>query len=173
MTPPTTATLTAPHLARVAAEPSSPFRGAPSGATLRAPERPDDHLQLVRVNEKRRTPPVLFIGALIVVIALFGLAAFHNVMAGAQYKLEGLERELDLEQARLIDLEFQVEKLNSPATVELLARGVLGMVDPSETVDVVVTSQLLAEVQVAANGQTLGATTDTARSNFEPLLGAS
>lgn len=134
-----------------------------------------DHLHLVRETKPRRRglSPLLWIGALIVAVALFGLAAFHNFMATAQYDLERLELELELEQSRLVDLEFEVEQLNSPAKVESLARGVLGMTDPGEAVDIVVLAGVLAEVQTAANEQQAPGETVTDWATLKPLRGAS
>ena len=83
------------------------------------------------------------------IVALFGLAAFHNLMASAQYDLEKVELELDLEQARLVDIGFQIQQLNSPRKVEQLARGALGRIDPADPVALDVEAALLADVNTA------------------------
>lgn len=153
----------------------SPMGGAGQGVREESPVGSSNHLRLVNEPERRRrgVSPLLWIGALTVAVALFGLAAFHNFMATAQYDLERLELELELEQARLVDLEFEVEQLNSPATVESLARGALGMIDPNEAVDIVVSAGVLAEVQTAANGQQVPGNVSTDWATLKPLLGAS
>jgi len=158
-------------------------RGAHNGSTSRldtsnrvaAPTERPPHLRVVGEpkKSKRGVAPTLWIGALTVAVALFGLAAFHNFMATAQYDLERLELQLELEQVRLVDLEFEVEQLNSPAKVESLARGVLGMTDPGEAVDIVVPVGVLAEVQTAANELTSPGENPTDWATLKPLLGAS
>jgi len=159
----------APAHARVVSVSSAP-------ATLRHDRREaqrDNHLRLVTPSTKRRTSPALLVVAGAVVVALFGLAAFHNLMASAQYDLEKVELELELEQARLVDLGYQIEQLNSPRKVEKLARGALGMIDPLAPVDLDVDSALLAEVNTAkaALSAVAGPTTD--RPTALPLLGDS
>ena len=135
--------------------------------------RPDQRLRLVVQTPRKRTSPILLLTAATVIVALFGLAAFHNLMATAQYDLEHVERELELEQARLVNLEFQIESLNSPGSIEQLARGALGMIDPDRAVDLAVQPTLLAEVQGAAGppaaAQNLGADWATVK----PFLGTS
>jgi len=145
------------------------------GGRIKAPADRSNHLRLVRESKPRRrgVSPLLWIGALTVAVALFGLAAFHNFMATAQYDLERLEQELEVEQSRLVDLEYEVEQLNSPAKVESLARGVLGMTDPGEAVDIVVSASVLAEIQTSANDQETTGESSTDWATLKPLLGAS
>jgi len=107
------------------------------------------------------------------IVALFGLAAFHNLMASAQYDLEKVELELDLEQARLVDLGFQIQQLNSPRKVEQLARGALGMIDPVDPVDLDVEAALLAEVNTAHSSLASGTNLATDGSMLKSLLGDS
>ena len=76
----------------------------------------------------------------------FGFAAFHSQMAATQYQLETVERELRLENERLADLQIQVQEFNSPAVIERWARGVIGLVDPAEPIDLVVPDEVLADV---------------------------
>lgn len=161
---------------------SSPLRTAGGSAApllrrptqdRKHPRRAPQHLRLVAPKSRRRRSPALMVVAATVIVALFGLAAFHNLMAGAQYDLERLERELDLEQARLVDLEFQIEQHNAPGSIELLARGALGMIDSPDAVDLVVQSDLLAEVQTVAGGQSTEADLAADWSTVKPLLGAS
>jgi hypothetical protein len=180
---PRTAT-SAPQSARIVSVSSSPLgqqsAAAPSSAGAQplrkhrheAPDR-EKHLRLVVPEQRRRTSPVLLLVAGTVIVALFGLAAFHNLMASAQYDLERVERELELEQARLVDLDFQIQKRNAPGEVEKLARGVLGMIDPSDAVDLNVTPALLAEVQTASTNIDRQLANSTDWATLKPLLGAS
>ena len=94
-------------------------------------------------------------------------------MASAQYDLEKVELELELEQARLVDLEYQIEQLNSPRKVEQLARGALGMIDPAHPVDLDVEATLLAEVNIAHGALVAVAPPTSDWSTLKPLLGAS
>lgn len=183
MTPPNdSSALARPRLVRVSSSPLAATGGArpaiPAPGPTPARQRiGGPHLRLVtREGRRRRTSPVLALVALTVIAALFGLAAFHNLMATAQYDLERLERELELEQARLVDLEYQVEQLNAPGKVEQLARGALGMIDPTDAVDLVVDPALLAEVHLAdaaSREAAPGADGDIDWATLKPLLGAS
>jgi len=154
---------------------TSPTHTSDEGGRVDAAADRSNHLHLVREPKPRGrgVSPLLWVGALTVAVALFGLAAFHNFMATAQYDLERLEQELELEQSRLVDLEYEVEQLNSPAKIESLARGVLGMTDPGEAVDIVVSAGVLAEIQTAANDQEAPGESSTDWATLKPLLGAS
>lgn len=147
---------------------------APATARLDPQQsRPHNHLRLVTAVSKRRTSPVLLVAVGAAIVALFGLAAFHNLMASAQYDLEKVELELDLEQARLVDLGFQIQQLNSPRKVEQLARGALGMIDPVDPVDLDVEAALLAEVNTAHSSLASGTNLATDGSMLKSLLGDS
>ncbi len=69
---------------------------------------------------------------------LMGLAIFHSVLADGQYRLNGLERDINAERQRMVELQYQIETLNTPMEVELMAEGILGLVSASEPIDVTV-----------------------------------
>ncbi len=71
-------------------------------------------------------------------VILMGLAIFHSVLADGQYRLNGLERDIDAERQRMVELQYQLETLNTPMEVELMAEGILGLVSASEPIDVTV-----------------------------------
>ncbi|NOX31512.1 MAG: hypothetical protein GXP35_15920 [Actinobacteria bacterium] len=102
----------------------------------------------------------LVIGVFVVALlgVAFGFAVFHSQMAATQYKLETVERELRLETERLADLQIQVQEYNSPAVIERLARGVIGLVDPATPIDLVVPDEALAAV-----ARTVGETDEATR----------
>lgn len=87
--------------------------------------------------------------SLVVLGSLFSLAVFHTWMAEAQFELDDVEGSLAVQRGRLADLEFQVESYNAPGTVAGLARGELGMIDPGEPVDILISPDLMAEIGTA------------------------
>ncbi|MCP3933912.1 MAG: hypothetical protein GY708_00920 [Actinomycetia bacterium] len=91
--------------------------------------------------------------AVAILVVMFGFAAFHSQMATTQYQLEAVEVDLVLEQERIHDLQIQLDELNSPAQIERLARGVLGMVDPDVPTDVIVDESILVEVSDLAGSR--------------------
>lgn len=109
--------------------------------TTRAPK-----LTVVPAARPHRVPFIIGLILTGLILVAFGFAAFHSQMAETQYDLEQVERDLALDTQRLESLRFQLEELNSPAEIELLARGVIGLVDPESPVDLVVADELLAEV---------------------------
>ena len=136
---------------------------AHAGARV-APTRPapqsDRHrsrrLTVVPAARPHRVPFVVGVVMTALILVAFGFAAFHTALAETQYDLEQVERELQLDQQRLADLQFQLVEYNSPAEIELLARGVLGLVDPEIPVDLVVSEELMAEVSGAGAAATGG-----------------
>lgn len=128
--------------------PSRPASPTPSGR--QRPRREQPPLRLVSPSRSHRLPMLFGLVAVAVLAVMFGFAAFHSQMASTQYELEEVQRELSLEHERLVDLQIQLDELNSPAQIERLARGALGMVDPSTPVDVVVDESLVAEVADAS-----------------------
>lgn len=119
-----------------------------------APARPapltDRHragrLTVVPAARPHRVPFLIGVVLTALVLVAFGFAAFHTALAETQYELEQVERELQLDRQRLESLQFQLDEFNSPAKIEQSARGILGLVDPEDPVDLVVSDELLAEV---------------------------
>lgn len=87
--------------------------------------------------------------SLVVLASLFSLAVFHTWMAETQFELDDVEGQLAVQRGRLADLEFQVERYNAPGSVEGLARGQLGMIDPGEPRDILISADLMAEIGAA------------------------
>lgn len=138
--------------ARQVSQPSRDTRQRRSSSSSEQPR-----LTVVDRPRSHRMPMLFGLVAVVVLVVMFGFAAFHSQMASTQYELERIERELTLEQERLVDLQIQLDELNSPAQIERLARGALGMVDPSTPVDVVVDESVVAEVaERAANSAVSG-----------------
>ncbi len=138
-----TATSTSTRAARVA---PSPRANPPS--QLRQP-RPVPPLRVVGEPQRRRIPVFALLVSLVVLGSLFSLAVFHTWMVETQFELNDIEGRLAVQRGRLADLEFQVERYNAPGSVEGLARGQLGMIDPGEPVDILVTPELMAEIGAA------------------------
>ncbi len=103
-------------------------------------------LHVVPPARPHRVPLVIGLVVVSVLTVAFGFAVFHSQMAATQYKIETVERELRLENERLADLQIQVQEYNSPAVIERLARGVIGLVDPATPIDLVVPDEVLAAV---------------------------
>jgi len=112
----------------------------------RPPNAGPPRLHVVPPARPHRVPLVIGLIVVSVLTVAFGFAVFHSQMAATQYKIETVERELRLENERLADLQIQVQEYNSPAVIERLARGVIGLVDPTKPIDLVVPDEVLAAV---------------------------
>jgi len=66
---------------------------------------------------------------------LLGLALFHSALAEGQYRLSQVEADVESERQHIIDLQYELEALNAPSEVLLMAEGVLGLVSASEPID--------------------------------------
>ncbi len=76
--------------------------------------------------------------ACIFLAVLLILAAFHTRLAAGQYQLVELETAVAAESERLIDLQVQLKNAESPAKLEVLAEGVLGLVAAENRVNLVI-----------------------------------
>ncbi|WP_436795646.1 FtsB family cell division protein [Actinospongicola halichondriae] len=91
------------------------------------------HLRPVEKPTKRRSPAVpVVVGAGIVIVALFALAAMHALLIGGQLRLDDLRREQASESEQVRQLRLEVAELEAPDRVLDVARDRLGMVDPGE-----------------------------------------
>lgn len=98
-----------------------------AGRHLRPVEKP------TRKPSKKRSPAVpVIVGAGIVIVALFALAAMHALLIGGQLRLDDLRREQASESEEVRRLRLQVAELEAPDRVLEVARDRLGMVDPGE-----------------------------------------
>jgi hypothetical protein len=75
-----------------------------------------------------------------VLAALFGLAAFHNLLAQGQYELEGLGEQIELAQRHELQLRIEAERLVSPGRIAEGAE-TMGLVIPQEVTDLTVTTE--------------------------------
>lgn len=104
----------------------------PSKRPRREPGR---HLRPVEKSKptKKRSPAVpVIVGAGIVIVALFALAAMHALLIGGQLRLDDLRREQASESEEVRRLRLRVAELEAPDRVLEVARDRLGMVDPGE-----------------------------------------
>lgn len=91
------------------------------------------HLRPVERPSKKRSPAVpAIVGAGIVIVALFALAAMHALLIGGQLRLDDLRREHASESEQVRRLRLEVAQLEAPDRVLEVARDRLGMVDPGE-----------------------------------------
>ncbi len=98
-----------------------------AGRHLRPVEKP------AKKPSKKRSPAVpVIVGAGIVIVALFALAAMHALLIGGQIRLDDLRREQASESEEVRRLRLQVAELEAPDRVLDVARDRLGMVDPGE-----------------------------------------
>lgn len=97
-------------------------------------------LRLVGERQRlgRRLVGVTTVFGVLALAVLLGLALFHSALAEGQYQLSQLERDMAAERQMVVELQFELETLNSPGEVELVARGVLGLVEATNPVDLVV-----------------------------------
>ncbi|GEM_PF-1478718 len=119
-------------MATAAAAPGLRLVGAPNTSQRRAP------LRLVGDGQQlgRRLVGVTTILGVVALAILLGLALFHSALAEGQYRLSQIQTDVEIERQRIIDLQFELEALNAPSEVQLMAEGVLGLVSASEPVDI-------------------------------------
>lgn len=105
--------------------------GAPDALPRRAP------LRLVGDGEQlgRRLVGVTTLLGVVALAVLLGLALFHSALAEGQYRLSQVEADVESERQHIIDLQYELEALNAPSEVLLMAEGVLGLVSASEPID--------------------------------------
>lgn len=117
-------------MASVTAGAARRSRTAPKPAPKAAPKRQPD-LRVVRAaatRRRRRLAAVLT--TLFVAGGLFGVAAFHVLIAQNQFRLDEIEEQAVVEQAKYERLRLQVAELESPARIVAAAQQRLGMVPP-------------------------------------------
>ncbi len=76
-----------------------------------------------------------------VLAVLLILAAFHTRLAAGQYQLVELETAVDSEREALIDLQVELKNAESPAKLEVLAEGALGLVAAENPVSLVISPE--------------------------------
>ena len=100
-----------------------------------APDAPE--LEVITEEPRRRRWSVTLIGwltAVTVVVALFGMAAFHALIVQGQGSLDTVTRELEEARAETERLRLEVAELEAPERIVAEAERRLGMVAPSEVV---------------------------------------
>jgi cell division protein FtsB len=85
----------------------------------------------------RLTPRAAVLLVSILIVAMFSIAPMRAYLVQRSQLHELEHKAADLE-AKNADLERHVQQLNDPATLQLLARECLGMVDPGEIAFVVI-----------------------------------
>ncbi|MDZ7673664.1 MAG: septum formation initiator family protein [Acidimicrobiales bacterium] len=113
-----------------------------AGPAIELPVRPEEerprrrsgrHLRPVEKQKRRRSPAVpIVVGAGIVVVALFALAAMHALLINRQIRLDDLRQDAAAEAEEVRRLRLEVAELEAPDRVLDVARTRLGMVDPAE-----------------------------------------
>lgn len=73
---------------------------------------------------------VVFVG---LVVAAFGLATFHSMLAEGQFELDHLNAEIADRQREVLELRSEVAELRSPAYIRSFAHDYLGMVEAEDT----------------------------------------
>jgi hypothetical protein len=97
----------------------------------------------------RRVVGLTTVLGVVALAVLLGLALFHSALAEGQYRLSQVDAEVEAQRQRAVELQFELETLNSPSAVELVAHGVLGLVSASEPTDLVVDpSHIIATARV-------------------------
>lgn len=124
------------HLSTRGAAALAPARPVRPGRHAPAPVERRPHLRVVDPRERvrRRLTPrvgVIATGAFFVILLL--VAVSHTVLAQGQMRLDALNADLRVEQARYQDLRTTVAELESPARIVAAAEE-LGMVTPDEVV---------------------------------------
>ncbi len=91
---------------------------------VRAPERTRDHLRVApdARRRRRRTRLVVFAVALVTVLSLFTLVAFHVFEVQSAFTLERLDKEKTNEQLRYERLREEVARRSSPLAIIGAAR---------------------------------------------------
>jgi cell division protein FtsL len=97
----------------------------------RPPLRVVDATELQARARRRRVRAMTIMTFVLVTTGLFGLVASHVVLTQGQFKLQRLQREADLQQARYERLRLEVARLQSPERVVAVAQERLGMVPPA------------------------------------------
>ena len=120
----------------VALAPAPARRPNPRPAPRPAPEVRPGHLRVVAPTERvrRRITPAL--GVLLTALlfaTLFLVAIAHTVLVQGQVRLDALDAQLTVEQARYQDLRTRVAEMESPARVVTAAEA-MGMVSPQDLV---------------------------------------
>jgi cell division protein FtsB len=103
-------------------------------ATATSPAKPRGKNQTKGV---RLTPRAAVLLVSVLIVAMFSIAPMRAYLA-QRNQLHRLERQAADLEAKNADLERHVQELNDPATLQLLARECLGMVDPGQIAFVVI-----------------------------------
>jgi cell division protein FtsL len=116
--------------------PAPERRSDPRPAPIPSPAERARHLRVVAPSERvrRRLTPamgVLLTGLLFA--TLFAIATAHTLLVQGQIRLDDLDSQLTVEQARYQELRKEVAEMESPTRVVTAAQG-LGMVAPDDLV---------------------------------------
>jgi cell division protein FtsL len=150
---------------------------APAPEVNPRPRREDpsraDHLRVVAPSERRRrrvTPAAAVLLTATVFALLFGVAIAHTVLVEGQVRLDELDRELTVEQARYQELRQEVAALESPSRVVAAAHE-QGMVTPEDLVYLQPPPAEPTSDPDATTDPEPVPTDDQVWSNIKPLLG--
>jgi cell division protein FtsL len=120
----------------VALAPAPARRPNPRPTPRPAPEVRPGHLRVVAPTERvrrRLTPAVGVLLTALLFATLFLVAIAHTVLVQGQVRLDALDTQLTVEQARYQDLRTKVAEMESPARVVTAAEE-MGMVSPQDLV---------------------------------------
>ncbi|MFZ6005979.1 MAG: hypothetical protein ACOYXM_18820 [Actinomycetota bacterium] len=135
-----------------------------------APEVQPRHLRVVAPNERTRrrlTPAAGVLLTALLFAVLFAIAIAHTVLVQGQIRLDELDAQLTVEQARYQELRKEVAEMESPARVVEAAQA-LGMVAPD---DLVYLQPVASDPSVSAQTVTVSdADARTLWSVMKPLL---
>lgn len=101
-----------------------------------APEVEPRHLRVVAPAERvrrRLTPATGVLCTGLLFVTLFAIAIAHALLVQGQIRLDGVDEQLTVEQARYEQLRKEVAEMESPSRVVAAAQG-LGMVAPDDLV---------------------------------------
>jgi cell division protein FtsL len=164
----------------------APQRGpALAPASLPAPRpRPEarpDHLRVVSPAERARrglTPAMAVLLTVVLFVMLFAVAIAHTVLVQGQVKLDRVDAQLTIEQARYQELRKDVAQLESPERIVSAAHE-QGMVTPEDLVylqpaplDPSTVGPTSGDEHEPDADPTVGADRDTTWAKIKPLLEA-
>jgi cell division protein FtsL len=117
--------------ATAAATAPAPGRQPQEQLAPRPPLRVVSDAELNARARRRRARLLVALTSVLVVAALFGLAAAHVVLTQNQFRLEQLNRAADQQQLQYERLRRQVADLESPSRIVAAAQERMGMVPPA------------------------------------------
>lgn len=106
--------------------------GARSAAAAPARRRRQDELEVLPRTPGRGVRVLAVLGMVLAFAVVFGLVAFHAVLAAQQDQLDRARADVAEARAQHADLRLEVATLSSPERIVSVAEQRLGMVQPRE-----------------------------------------